>query len=193
MKPISLVNLAHGLIKASLTDSNIAIDATVGNGHDTVFLAKLIAPNGHVYGFDIQQPAIDDTLNNCQKNQLLPCVTLFHASHAQIGEKIPVHLHGKISAIMFNLGYFPGGNKQIITQTASTITALIGASQLLSVNGIMTILAYTGHAGGDLEAKAVKQWIKQLPSNHFSVRVIGCAKTQSSAPRLFVITKLVCF
>jgi hypothetical protein len=107
-----------------------------------------------------------------------------------MAEKIPMPLHGKINAIMFNLGYLPGGDKQIITQTASTVAALTVANQLLSVNGMITILAYPGHLGGDVETEAVKQWTEQLPADHFTVRVINSAEASLSAPRLFVINKI---
>ncbi len=189
MKGISLVNVAHDLIRHRLSDGHIAIDATLGNGHDTVFLAQCVAPNGHVYGFDIQQAAIDATLEKCQKQRLLPYLTLFHASHADMAKKIPTYLHGKINAIMFNLGYLPGGDKQLITQASSTLAALAVASHLLSVNGIMTILAYPGHLGGDLETEAVKQWIGQLEPNQFAAHVIDSTNAHTSAPRLFVVAR----
>jgi tRNA1(Val) A37 N6-methylase TrmN6 len=190
MKRISLVNIAHELIKTTLGNGHIAIDATAGNGHDTLFLAQNVAPNGHVYGFDIQQAALDASLEKCRQQQLFACVSLFQTSHTDMAKKIPMPLHGKINAIMFNLGYLPGGDKQIITQTASTVAALTVASQLLSVNGIMTILAYPGHSGGDVETEAVKQWTERLPADHFAVRVINSAEVQLSAPRLFVINKI---
>ncbi|SJM92745.1 putative rRNA methylase YtqB [Crenothrix polyspora] len=178
------------LLITPLGNGHIAIDATVGNGHDTVFLAQNVAPNGHVYGFDIQQAALDTSLEKCRQQQLSACVSIFQSSHADMAEKIPRPLHGKINAIMFNLGYLPGGDKQIITQTASTVAALSVASQLLSVNGIMTILAYPGHLGGDVETEAVKQWTEQLPADHFAVRVINSAEASLPAPRLFVINKI---
>ena len=61
MQRISLVNVAHNLIKDVLHPGDIAIDATVGNGHDTLFLVEQVSPSGKVFGFDIQQAAIDST------------------------------------------------------------------------------------------------------------------------------------
>lgn len=190
MKRISLVNVAHDLIRDILRPGDIAVDATVGNGHDTVFLAEQVAPSGHVYGFDIQQAAIESTLEQVRQAHLSDCLTLIHASHADMNKKIPEYLHSKIKAIMFNLGYLPGGDKSIITQTDSTLTALTIAARIVANHGIITLLAYPGHQGGDLETVQVKNWCEQLNSRQFEVNTIYSAERKDSAPRLFAIRKL---
>ncbi|TAK61016.1 class I SAM-dependent methyltransferase [Methylobacter sp.] len=190
MKRISLVNTAHDLIRDILHPGDTAIDATVGNGHDTVFLAGQVGLSGHVYGFDIQQAAIDSTHKKFRQTGLLDCLTLIHGSHTDMDEKIPAHLHGKIRAIMFNLGYLPGGDKSIITLTDSTLIALTIASRILAVNGIITVLAYPGHQGGDLETDQVKNWCEQLDNEHFEVNIIYSTELKDTAPKLFVIHKL---
>ena len=189
MQRISLVNIAHDLIKGIIHPGDIAIDATVGNGHDTVFLTEQIGPSGRVYGFDIQQVAIDSTLEKFRRTRLSDCLTLIHASHANMDNVIPEHFHGKINAIMFNLGYLPGGDKSVITQVESTLTALTIASRILADNGIITLLAYPGHQGGDLETHQVKNWCDQLDARQFEVSAIYSAGLKDSAPRLFVIRK----
>jgi hypothetical protein len=189
MKRISLVNTAHDLIRGILHPGDIAIDATVGNGHDTLFLVEQIAPSGHVYGFDIQQAAIDSTREKFRQAQLSDCLTLIHASHADMSDKIPVNLHGKIKAIMFNLGYLPGGDKSVITLPDSTLAALTIASRILAVNGIITLLAYPGHQGGDLETDQVKYCCEQLDNQQFETSTIYSTEHKDTAPRLFVIRK----
>jgi len=189
MKRISLVNTAHDLIRDILRPGDIAIDATVGNGHDTLFLAEQIAPSGHVYGFDIQQAAIDSTREKFRQAQLSDCLTLIQASHADMSDKIPAHLHGKINAIMFNLGYLPGGDKSVITLPDSTLTALTIAARILASNGIITLLAYPGHRGGDLETDQVKNWCEQLDTKQFEINTIYSTEHKDTAPRLFVIRK----
>lgn len=190
MKRISLVKEAHDLIRDNLHPGDIAIDATVGNGHDTVFLAEQVGASGRVYGFDIQQAAIDSTREKFRQAYAMECLTLIHASHALMAEKIPAHYHGKISVIMFNLGYLPGGDKSIITQTDSTLTALTIASRILSPNGIITLLAYPGHQGGDQETDQVKIWCEQLNPDQFNVSTLYSTEHKDSAPRLFVIRKI---
>jgi predicted methyltransferase len=190
MKRISLVNVAHELIRDILHSGDIAIDATVGNGHDTSFLAEQTGASGKVYGFDIQQAAIESTLEKFRQARSPECLTLIHASHAIMAEKIPAQYHGKISAIMFNLGYLPGGDKSVITQTDSTLTALSAASRILSPDGIITLLAYPGHQGGDQETDQVKNWCEQLDTKQFEVSTIYSTEHKDSAPRLFVIRKM---
>lgn len=187
---ISLTNAAHHLISDKLRPGDIAIDATVGNGHDTLFLASLISPSGKIFGFDIQQAALDSALEKCRQTHTQECLVLIHNSHAAMAAYIPAHLHGKISAIMFNLGYLPGGDKSIITQTDSTITALTSACRILAIDGIITILAYPGHPGGDLECDAVSNWCELLKPEQFSVDSLYSMTHKPSAPRLFVIRKL---
>jgi hypothetical protein len=202
MQRISLVNVAHNLIKDVLHPGDNAIDATVGNGHDTLFLVEQVSPFGRIFGFDIQLAAIDSTwltIESCcwtgekaLSNTLLrpECLTLIHASHADMAENIPVQYHGNIRTVMFNLGYLPGGDKSIITQTDSTLTAINIASRLLSSNGIITILAYPGHQGGDLETDRVKNCCKQLDEVQFKTGIIYSSGNKESAPRLFVIRKI---
>ncbi|MFI3187645.1 MAG: class I SAM-dependent methyltransferase [Methylococcaceae bacterium] len=190
MKRISLVNTAHDLIKAILNPGDKAIDATAGNGHDTLFLAEHISPYGHVYGFDIQQAAIETTREKFLKTHLSACLTLIHDSHANMADNIPEHDHGKIKVIMFNLGYLPGSDKSVITLTGSTLSALTVACDILACNGIITLLAYPGHPGGDQETDQVSNWCAQLDSKKFEVSTVYSTEAKDSAPRLFVIRKL---
>lgn len=190
MKRISLVKEAHNLIKDRLHPGDIAIDATVGNGHDTLFLVEQVMPTGRVYGFDIQQTALDSTRSRCGQLSHPECLTLIHASHALMAEKIPGQHHGKINAIMFNLGYLPGGDKSIITRTDSTLLALNSASLLLATEGLITILAYPGHAGGNQETDQVRDWCGQLDTKLFKVSTVYSTEHKDSAPRLFTVRKI---
>ena len=186
MQRISLINIAHQHISALLLPGDIAIDATLGNGHDALFLMKLVAPTGLVFGFDIQLAALAATQANSASATGL---TLIHASHALMAENIPMQYHGNIKAIMFNLGYLPGGDKSIITQTESTLCALNAATALLAADGIMTIMAYPGHAGGDLETEQIKHWCEQLDNSHFNYQICYSTVTSANAPRLFILRK----
>ncbi|CAA9890653.1 putative rRNA methylase [Candidatus Methylobacter favarea] len=190
MPRISLVDIAHDLIRENLRSGDIAIDATAGNGHDTLFLAEQISPSGKVYSFDIQQAALEATHARFRQTKSHECLTLIHASHAEMSEKIPARHHGRIRACMFNLGYLPGGDKRLITRTESTLAALTSASQILSGQGIMTVIAYPGHAGGDQETIQVKNWCEQLSPEQFKISIIYGHEPKDSDPRLFLIRKL---
>lgn len=186
----NLLQTAHDLIRAHLQPGDDAIDATLGNGHDCLFLARLVGDNGHVYGFDIQADAITASRKRLASADINKQVTLFHCSHTQMRDVIPNDKHGKIKAILFNLGYLPGGDKSLITQTESTLAALNSAITLLAANGILTIMAYPGHSGGDSETLAVCHWCSQLQPGQFQIDHHNSAHHQTNSPQLFVIRKL---
>jgi tRNA A58 N-methylase Trm61 len=187
---ISLVKLAHSLIKEKVKYGDIVIDATVGNGHDTLFLLGLVKPGGKVFGFDIQQSAINATQNKVEKHPFAECVSLINASHEKMSECVSMDYRRKISAVIFNLGYLPGSDKRIITQANTTLAALASASELLSVSGIITILAYPGHEGGEIEADQVKNWCLSLDSTQYQVDQYESHSDKLSAPKLFVVKKI---
>ncbi|WP_031432723.1 class I SAM-dependent methyltransferase [Methylomarinum vadi] len=189
MSRISLPETAHRLIEKRLRNGDIAIDATLGNGHDTLFLARHVGTEGHVYGFDIQSHALDSTRARLTQARLIANVTLFHASHADMVSFIPPEQQGRIQAVMFNLGYLPGSDKTVITRAESTLTALGAACEALAPAGVMTILAYPGHAGGDLETEQVQQWLERLEPSHFHCTIYTSSIDKPGAPRLFYLEK----
>lgn len=162
MKP--LTQLAHDLIRREIAPGSeglLVIDATAGNGHDTLFLAELVGPGGRVWAIDIQAAAIAQTRDRV--GPWLERVDLRVGDHADLKSVIPLEHHGRIAIVMFNLGYLPGGEKATITRTDSTLAALNAAWELLAVGGLVSMIAYPGHAGGDQEALAVADWIRQRP------------------------------
>ena len=60
MKIERILPFSKSLIDSHVCESSIVIDATCGNGNDTLYLAEKVT-NGFVYGFDIQKEAIDNT------------------------------------------------------------------------------------------------------------------------------------
>jgi ubiquinone/menaquinone biosynthesis C-methylase UbiE len=188
-KRISLVEKAHELVGARAYPGAIAIDATVGNGYDTLFLLQKVAPEGRVYGFDIQQSALESARGRIASPVLLNCLTLFHHSHAQMDEVLPAVQQGTISAVMFNLGYLPGSDKTVTTRSGSTLAALAAAIRLLMPQGIVTIVAYPGHPGGADECEQVSQWCARLNRERFEVELIDAKPGDRAAPRLFAVTQ----
>ncbi|MCJ8013290.1 class I SAM-dependent methyltransferase [Paenibacillus sp. KQZ6P-2] len=164
---LSVLSFAHKQIEGRLQPGDIAIDATVGTGADTVILAKLAGLRGHIYGFDIQERALElakERFSREPADSLAP-VSLFLASHDLMMDYVPSEAEGCIGAVMFNLGYLPSqeADKNIITETSSTLRALQAALSLLRPKGIITIVLYPGHTGGDAEAAAVTAWASGLP------------------------------
>lgn len=183
-----LTETAHRLIRSVLKPGGIAIDATVGNGFDTQCLAECVRPAGTVYGFDVQAAALDVT------SQRLASVGLSHVvwllrSHAEMSDCIPAVHHGRVNAMMWNLGYLPGGDKRLATQTNSTLASIRCGLSLLAKGGIITVLAYTGHPGGADEADAVEVLLRDANPAMFDFHEASPAPAKIRAPRLFVVMR----
>lgn len=148
-----------------LGEGSLAIDATAGNGHDTIFLAERTGDSGHVYAFDIQHEAIENTRMRLREQQLEHRVSLIEKSHEQLQKHVSASDQGRIAVIMFNLGYLPGSDKSCITRTSSTLKALDQSITLLKPGGALSVMLYPGHEGGEEETNAVLNWgSKLLPS-----------------------------
>ncbi|RLS59123.1 MAG: methyltransferase domain-containing protein [Planctomycetota bacterium] len=170
-----------------------AIDATVGNGHDTLFLAQLVGKTGQIWGFDIQATAIERTVDRLRQAGAFPgsseaapsSVVLHQASHAEMLDKLPLeHFGSTIDIILFNLGYLPGGDKTLITRTDATLQALAASLPLLAPGGVLSVLAYPGHVGGEAETQAVQDWFQRLPPDEFrnipKLRVVSSSELDRS-------------
>lgn len=180
------VVLSHILISHIINKGDYVADATAGNGHDTVFLAKLVGPEGKVYSFDIQEKAVIQTKNRLIKEDLIDRVELFCTSH----DLIDKHIDKKISAVMFNLGYLPGSNHQIKTKTDTTLRALNKSLKLLKSGGLITIVVYTGHVGGWEEGISVEKWSKLLGIKNYHTVKFNYLNKLQEPPYLICIQKL---
>ncbi|MFD2114450.1 class I SAM-dependent methyltransferase [Paenibacillus yanchengensis] len=163
---LSVLSTAHLWIKQRVQVGEPVIDATCGTGVDTLALAELTGKHGFVYAFDIQQTAIlqsEKRLAATPNYESLASVQFIKGSHSNMNDYIKTEHQQNIAAIMFNLGYLPGGDEQIITEPSSTIAALELAISLLRKGGIITCVLYPGHAGGAEEAQLVESWTRQLP------------------------------
>lgn len=152
---------AQKFARAYLTDGSIAIDATCGNGFDTLYLAEQVGSTGVVYGVDIQERSIDTVRKKLLEASKLPQCQLFVGSHANLKTMIDSAHAGKVSVVMFNLGYLPFGDKSIVTTPETTLAGLQQSFELIRTGGFISVLAYPGHAGGLEEAKCVAKWIEQ--------------------------------
>ena len=183
-KSKSLTTLAHSIVRRAITAGDLAIDATSGNGYDTLFLAQCVGESGRVTSIDVQLPAIESTRARLEANGIIN-VHLLHGDHGQHLHRIADE-HQQAKAIMFNLGYLPGSDKQQTTTPDSTIMAIRAGLQILSNGGVMTVTAYRGHPGGQQEAAAVAELAKSLPAASITVDVIPGSDDNNESPVLFV-------
>lgn len=181
----SAVKLTQLLISESVKSGGTAVDATAGNGYDTVFLTGLVGEHGRVYAIDTQEIAIQNTRACLEERQMLDRVTLIHGGH----EKMKDFVKGPVDAVIFNLGYLPGGDHSLKTCASTTITALQSATELLSPRGRIGLVAYTGHPGGREECEAVEKWVSSLEAEKFSVIRIEFLNKKANSPVVIVIER----
>ncbi len=184
------VEKAHAAVLDSLFEGAVALDATAGNGRDTVFLSRLVGPGGKVYALDIQSEAVTRTRALLEGEGLSDRVILRRGSHADLRDRWPELRPGSVQAIMFNLGYLPGGEKSLITRPESTLAGLEQALPLIAPAGVLTVVCYPGHPGGEAESEAVCSWAEALPEQTFSSRIERLAGRSEKAPFLVLVRRL---
>ena len=142
------VEYSHNLIKSLSNKQKIAIDATLGNGYDTLFLSPLFK---HVYSFDIQDLAIK---RSKEKLKDYTNVTIIKDSHANLDKYV-----SNIDLVLFNLGFLPGSDKKIATNSYTTIEAIKKSYSLLNTNGTIIIIGYSRHNGGKKEILDIEEYL----------------------------------
>lgn len=172
------------LLKKTISTGDTVVDATAGNGHDTLFLAQLVGSTGHVYAFDIQKEAIDATL--LRLGELQNHATVFQTGH----ESISHYVTKEISAAIFNLGYLPGSDHSIITRPKTTIEAIEGCLNLLKVGGLIVLVVYHGHEGGNLERDDLLNYVKTLSQSNFQVLKYEFINQKNNPPFVLAIEKI---
>lgn len=172
--------LAHSLVAAVVRPGDTVVDATVGNGRDTAVLARLVGPAGRVIGFDVQPRALEAARRRLAALEGAAACELHCESHAAMGERVP----DRLAAAMFNLGYLPGGDHAVVTRTTETLAGLEAAWRRLATGGLLTVVCYPGHPGGEEEADAVARWTLALAD---TARVARYQMTGTRKPAPFLL------
>jgi len=180
-----LTQLAHQHVARYVNPGDSVIDATAGNGHDTIFLAHLVGPRGRVFAFDIQDAAIMTTRQKLEDMKLQQ-VTLIPESHGHLKEQVPADSQGQIAAVMFNLGYLPGAEHHVTTHCESTLEAIDAAIEVLRPGGVISLICYVGHPGGLRETEAVEGKLEDLSRSGWRL-TSESVEGKPSAPRLHIV------
>ena len=178
--------LSHLFLRERVGRGGRVVDATCGNGHDTLLLARLVGPEGKVWGFDVQEAALAATAALLKTAGCRERVDLVLAGHERLTEFVSCPL----DAAVFNLGYLPGGDRGCMTRPVATLAALSQASALLAPGGRICIVLYTGHPGGVEEAEAVDAWAAGLPPKEFHVWQSRQLNRSAAAPYLILVEKV---
>jgi SAM-dependent methyltransferase len=163
------------------------IDATCGNGHDTLLLAELVGSSGRVWAFDIQKKAVETTASRLADAGLSDTVALVHGGHETLAE----HCSAPVNAVVFNLGYLPGGDRTVVTRPESTLAGLEQSLEIIGPGAVVIITLYPGHEGGEQERTALEARLVQLPPNGFHVWRMGQMNVPATAPYVILIQKAV--
>lgn len=170
-------NISHYIVSEFLENKNIAIDATLGNGYDTDFLSKKFIK---VYSFEIQEEACIKYSEKKAEN-----VTIINDSHHLLKK----YVTEQVDCIMYNLGFLPGGDKEITTKSDTSLKSISEGLELLNNGGYMTICLYKGHTEGKEEENVIIPYLKKLPKSKFGVMYHEFLNRSEEAPVLIVVEK----
>jgi len=180
---IDLLALEKSLISPHIQIGGTAVDFTMGNGHDTLWLARAVGEDGKVYAFDIQRQALESTAALLEEENVRNC-TLILDSHSNV----KTHVKGPICAGLFNLGFLPGGDKSITTLVETTLPAIKDGIELLADGGGLLVAVYPGHAEGTREGEMIERMLSE-----YDRRKTCCSKfrivNSPSSPFFFLIEK----
>ncbi len=177
--------LAAEVLEKAVSPGDTVVDATMGNGWDTLLLCRLVGPGGRVYAFDVQQDALERTRQRLEAENVLDRATLLCLGHQHMARAV----QGPLSAVVFNLGWLPGGDHGVTTRWETTRTAVDSALSLLKPLGVLVICAYPGHAEGEKEREALAAFLSALPPQRFNVLRQRFLNAGPGAPECFVIQR----
>lgn len=182
---VDLLSLQKYFILQHLSEGDVAVDFTMGNGNDTLFLSETVGASGKVYAFDIQEEALLSTRAHLTENGAPENYQLLCASHHRVKEFVSE----PIKAGMFNLGYLPrSGRKTVTTMRETTMPAVEAALDLLADDGILLIAIYPGHEEGNLEGEMLASYFSTLDRRKICVSRFNIMNSPTS-PYFFIAEK----
>ena len=179
---IDLLTLHKQFLLPHIRPGGAAVDFTMGNGHDTLWLCRAVGGEGRVWAFDIQEQALASTRALLEKELEFQNYTLVLDSHANAAK----YVDRPICAGVFNLGYLPGGDKSVTTLRSSTLPAVRAAIEMLAPDGIILVAVYPGHEEGRLEGEALAQMLAEYSRFEYCVSSFRMVNSPSS-PFFFMI------
>ena len=177
--------LAREVILRAVEPGDTVVDATMGNGHDTQMLCETVGPEGRVFAFDVQAKAVEETRKRLREQGLEGRAELILSGHEHMAE----YVKGPVKAVMFNLGWLPGGDHEVTTRWETTRAAVESALDLLAPMGVLVICAYPGHAEGEREKQELTAFLGGLDNRRHNVLHQRFLNAGPGAPECFVIQK----
>lgn len=177
---------SHEYAERVVEKGDVVVDATMGNGHDTVFLARLTGSTGKVYAFDIQQEALANTQKRLEQEGLLERCVLIRDGH----ENMKKYISQPVKLVIFNLGYRPGGDHTVCTRGETTLEAIRSAFELLKPHGLIILVIYHGGDSGFEERDFLLEQLPMIDPRSAAVMVTRFVNLPNCPPILVCIEKL---
>ncbi len=181
-----ILTFAHQLLRQTIRLGDTVVDATMGNGHDSVFLARCVGTHGTVWAFDVQADALSATAKRAEAAGIAAQLRLLHRGHEHLAQ----YVRAPVQAAIFNLGYLPGADKNLTTRADTTEAALNALLPLLAPGGLIVLVIYGGHPQGALEQTAVEAWARALPQQDYAVLRYQFANQINQPPYLLAVEAL---
>lgn len=181
------LRFSHELLEEVIELGDTVVDATMGNGNDTLFLAKLVGETGLVYGFDVQEQALENTTERLEKENSFSQAKLLLQGHETI--EITLLPDEKVKAAVFNLGYLPKGDKSVVTNELTTIRALEALLLRLEKSGRIVLVIYDGHDEGKIEKEEILNFVSKIEQEKFSVLNYHFINQRNNPPSLICIER----
>lgn len=178
--------LAHQFLTSLPLAGARVVDATLGNGYDARFLAGLLGAEGVLTGFDVQALAVESSRRRVQEAGFAGEMVFYQESHARMREFLAPNSQ---RVVVFNLGYLPGGDEAVITESSQTLAALDAAAEVLEEHAWLLVTCYVGHEGGQAEGEAVEKWFVARAEQGWRVAKYQRLGTRAAAPFLLVGVK----
>ncbi len=180
-----IAELTRLYLQMIIKEGDQVVDATAGNGFDTLYLAGIVGKSGHVYAFDIQSEALAITQKKLIATDLADRVTLINDGH----EKLDLYVKVQVTAVIYNLGYRPGGCREKTTKQATTIKSLSKALLMLKNKGLAVLVIYPGHGEGKIEKDQLLKYCGRLSPREYNVLHLYLANQPNEPPELLVIQR----
>jgi tRNA A58 N-methylase Trm61 len=177
--------LAAQILQEAVEEGDCVVDATMGNGHDTLMLCRLVGETGRVIAFDIQEEAVARTAQLLEENGLAGRARLLCRGHEHLLEEVP----GEIAAMVMNLGWLPGGNHQVTTLWETTRQAVEAGLKCLRPGGVLVVCAYPGHEEGNREREQLTTLLSGLSNRTYNVLQQRFLNASPNAPVCYVVQK----
>ena len=176
---LTAVKLVQDFLAARLADPRLCIDATCGNGHDTLFLCSVAGENGRVIGLDIQPQAAANTNALLAANGMAAIGRAECCDHRELLRFAPP---GSADCVMFNFGWLPGAAHDVHSTADSTLPALQAGLDALKPGGVLAAVLYSGKVIGNAEKKAAAEFFRSLPLADYTVLICEFANWADTAP-----------